>query len=498
MNETASWRCEVCGFIHTGDAPPDICPVCGVGSELFMAMETEPAKEAPESVSLWSCTICDHVHEGDAPPEICVVCGATRKFFEAEKQQSAVLEPDADVEKIVVLGAGIAGMTAAEQARNVAPGVAITLVSGEAGFPYLRLNLTRFLAGEVSEENLVMQEEPWFTRNRIDLIEGIATAIDRKERMIRLRDGRSLHHDRLVLANGSHPFVPPIPGVTLAGVMTFRTLQDAHEILERVGPDTHAICLGGGLLGLETAGALMKRGIRTTVLEGDSMLLPRQLAEPAGRLLRDHLESIGIDIRCGVMVKEITGNDAVRGVRLDSGEEIQADMVVLTTGVRPDTYLARQSDLTVKSGVIVDDRMTTSDPDILACGDVAEHRGVLCGIWPTAFAQGRVAGINAVGGNATYLGLPPSHRIKVLDIDLFSTGQFQPPDASYRMFEEQESGVYRRLVCRDNRLVGANLYGDTDLAVEIKEAVELGKQIPELTAILDGIPGFRRFLKSGG
>lgn len=478
------WKCEVCNYIHTGETPPDVCPVCGVGQEMFTRLEAVIGEAKPAEVTAWRCTLCDYVHEGSAPPEVCPVCGAEASLFEPVKEESTAAEGAVDVEKIVVLGAGIAGMTAAEHARRTAPGVAITLVSGEAGLPYLRLNLTRFLAGEVSEDSLVMQPEAWFSEHRIDLIQGEATAIDRQARQVRLHDGRTLPYDRLVLATGAHPFVPPIPGAALASVSTVRTLEDTRALLGRAAPDAHAVCVGGGLLGLETAGALARQGMRVTVLEGHEALLPRQLAVPAGRLLKDHLESIGITVRCEVRVQEIRGKNGSCTVCLRGGEEIPADLVVLATGVRPNTGLARQYGLDVECGVVVDDRMKTSDPDVLACGDVAEHLGVVYGIWPTSHAQGIVAGINAVGGRAEFHRLPPSNTLKVLDVHLFSIGEFQPRDASYEVLEDQKEGVYRRLVFRDGRLVGANLFGNIDLAGEIKEAVEAGKRLQELGEIL--------------
>jgi len=484
MDLPVLWECEVCNYIHTGETPPEVCPVCGVGQDMFTRRESVTVEAKPAEVSAWRCTLCDYVHEGSAPPEECPVCGAEAGLFEPVKDESTAAEGAADVEKIVILGAGVAGMTAAEHARRTAPGVAITLVSGEAGLPYLRLNLTRFLAGEVSEASLVMQPEAWFSEHCIDLIPGEATAIDRQTRQVHLRDGRTLAYDRLVLATGSHAFVPPIPGAELANVRTVRTLEDTRALLGLTAQDAHAVCVGGGLLGLETAGALARQGMRVTVLEGHEALLPRQLAAVAGRLLKDHLESIGITVRCEVRVQEVRGRNGSCTVRLKSGEEIQADLVVLATGVRPNSSLARQCGLEVECGVVVDDRMKTSDPNVLACGDVAEHLGVVYGIWPTSHAQGMVAGINAVGGRADFHRLPPSNTLKVLDVHLFSIGEFQPRDASYEVQEDLKDGVYRRLVCRDGRLVGANLFGDIDLAGEIKEAVETGKRLQELGEIL--------------
>lgn len=491
---TANWKCEVCGYVHSGREPPDCCPICGAAKEVFTVMEAVRASPPPaEEVSSWRCNICGYLHSGETPPEPCPVCGAEASLFEGSNTSPAPSGGGADAGPIVIIGAGIAGMTAAEQARLAASHVPITLVSAEGGLPYFRLNLTRYLAGEVDEPDLVMHESEWFRHNRVDLIEALAEKIDRAARRVLLRGGRTLDYDRLILANGSHPFVPPIPGAELDGVMILRTLDDAKSLLEQASAKARVVCIGGGLLGLETAGALAKQGLDVTVLEGNGTLLPRQLTEEAGLRLGKHVEESGIAVRTAARVAEIVGNGAVAGVRLRDGHSIPADMVVLATGVRPNSSLARQCGLAVRTGIVVDDRMVTSDPHILACGDVAEHLGVLYGIWPASYAQGSVAGSNAAGQSALFGGFPPSNRLKVLDVNLFSIGLFQPPDASYSVFEEEEGATYRRLVLRDGRIVGANLYGDTDLAILVKDAVEQGTQIPELTGLLEGLPRFAEF-----
>jgi nitrite reductase (NADH) large subunit len=493
MAALQNWKCEVCGYIRTGKSPPSLCPICGVESSLFTKVDAFDRGQPSGSPAGWRCTICGYVHKGAAPPDVCPVCSAEKSLFEGVREKAPHGEVPAESGRIVIVGAGVAGVTAAEQARLTAPGAPITLVCGEPGLPYFRLNLTRFLAGEVGEESLVMHDAGWFDGNRIALVEGEVETIDRAACVVTLRDGRTIDYDRLVLATGSHPFVPPLPGVELDGVLTFRTLEDARDIFRRLSPGGRAVIVGGGLLGLETAGALVKRGMDVTLLEGHGVLLPRQLAEPAGRLLLHHVEAFGITVRTNVRLKEIVGEGSVRAVRLDDGGEIAADLVFFATGVRPTSSLARRCDLDVRGGVVVDDGMFTSDPRILACGDGAEHLGVLYGIWPASHTQGTVAGINAAGGAAEFRAFPPSNRLKVLDVDLFSIGFFQIPDASYELFEERSGDVYRRLVCRDGRIVGANLYGDTELAVPIKDAVEGGTQIPELTAILAAMPDFADF-----
>lgn len=483
MATAKSWKCEVCGYIHRGENPPETCPVCGVGADQFTLFEA--VAEKPQSdQKTWRCTICGYVHSGE-PPDLCPVCAAPKEHFEPVEAKPQT--PGQSGQRIVIVGAGIAGLSAAEEARITAPNAKITLLSKEQELPYYRLNLSRFLAQEIPQESLYIHTRQWFDQNRIDLAVGEVAQLERDDRRVTLRSGEHYEYDRLVLTNGSHAFVPPIPGVTREGCHTLRTLADSVTITERASSGAKCVCIGGGALGLETAGALAKKGVDVTVLEGAPWLLPRQLSQPAGTLLQKYIERLGIRVLCGVKIKELTGDEAVEAVVLEDQDAIAARVVVLATGVRPNSYLARQGGLKVKSGIIVDDNMATSDPNIFAAGDVAEHRGVLYGLWPASYAQGVVAGKNAAGGSADFLGIPPSTRLKVLDVDMFSIGQTQPQDASFQVVDHLQEETYRRLVSRDGRLVGAILYGDTSMASPITEAIESGSQIlesPELRALL--------------
>lgn len=482
-----SWKCEVCGYVHKGAQPPEFCPVCGADRDRFSELVIMAAGPTAPLAQAWRCSICDHLHSGSAPPEHCPVCSAPANLF-APEQAAEASGTRADVSRILILGAGVAGMTAAEEARKAAPGVRIQLLCREPGLPYYRLNLTRFLAGEVEEAQLAMQQAAWFRHQRIELVEGEAMAICAADKSVTLRDGRVLGYDRLVLACGAHPFVPPIAGATREGVTVLRTLSDARGIRQRLRRGMPAVCIGGGLLGLETAGALSRQGVRVTLLEGQPWLLPRQLPRRGGELLQRHVEGCGIAVRCGAQVRELAGDEQVQGVSLADGSEIAAELVVISAGVRPNSYLPRQSRLKVRTGVIVDDRMVTSDPSILAAGDIAEHRGELYGIWPAGYAQGVVAGINAVGGQGEFTGLAPSTRLKVLDIELFSIGQLQLPDASYELMELEENSAYRALVCRDSRILGAALLGDTRLAGLLTDAIRDEIPLPELPELLAQFP----------
>lgn len=490
---TKTWKCDLCGYVHNGDEAPRFCPACGADSSHFSILAIKASSPQKPAAEVWQCSICDHIAYGPAPPEFCPVCGAAAALFHpyevAETSAAA-----ADIRKVVILGAGIAGLTAAEEARRQAPGVEITLVSREKTLPYYRLNLTRFLAGEVAEEALFIQNQNWFNAQKIEYLAGEAHAIDRDVHKVTLRNGEQLDYDRLILANGAHPFIPPIPGANREGVMVLRTLEHARKMISNLYSGCRAICVGGGLLGLESAWAMQRRGADVTVLEGFGWLLPRQLPPAAAALLCSHLQNRQMTIECGVQIKEFTGDEAVRGVLLEDDREIPADLVVLATGVRPNSHLARQCGLKAQQGVVVNDQLFTSDDHILAAGDVTQHRGRVYGIWPASYAQGLVAGANAVGGAAEFSGLPMTNRIKVLDVELFSIGQIQAIDASTRLFEVQSNGSYRGLACHDGQVVGAVLYGDMQLMGPLQEAVEQGQRVQELSGLCEHFPGLQRSL----
>lgn len=483
-----TWKCEVCGYIHSGAEPPLTCPVCGTDQDCFSELEICREQTPAPQADAWQCGVCDYLHHGLQPPETCPVCSASGNLFSVRNSAESSGEGSEVVNRIVVLGGGIAGLTAAGEARRQSPRSTITLISREQSLPYYRLNLTRFLAGEVAEEELLIQSQHWFDEQAIDYITAEVTSIDRQQHLVHLRDGGRIDYDRLVVTNGAHPFIPPFPGATRAGVCVLRTVEDARSILKHLAAGIRIVCIGGGLLGLETAGALARRGAVVTVVEGFSSLLPRQLPPRAGTMLQHKLETQGLTIHCGETVKELVGDESVQGVLLESGQLLPAGLVIITAGVRPNSYLARQAGLTVQRGIVVDDRMVSSDPSILAAGDVAEHRGALYGIWPAGYAQGLVAGCNAAGGKAEFCGLAPSTRIKVLDVNLFSCGRIHPEDASTCLYEHAGDDVYRALFCRDGQLVGVVLYGDTSSAGWLKEIVESGRQLFEFPQLAGIVP----------
>jgi len=433
----------------------------------------EAAPPAQPQVDQWRCLNCGYIHEGPTPPDACPLCDAPPDMFAPYQPEAAAQSPSKAGLRVVIVGAGIAGVSAAEAVRKAAPEANIRLISKETELPYYRLNLTRYLAGEVTAGQLPLHPATWYAERRIDWLPGAELhALDLAGKRVSLRDGSQLDYDKLILTTGSHPFVPPIPGANRQNVYPLRTWGDADRILSACRKDLQCVCLGGGLLGLETAGALAQRGLQVTVIEGFGWLLPRQLNPRAGLLLEQFVKTKGIALRLNAQTQELLGDEQVRGVLLKDDATVPADLVVISTGVRPNSYLARLTGLEVKTGVIVDNTLCASHPDVFAAGDVAEHRGVVYGIWGPSQFQGTIAGMNAAGLRAEFAGAPRSNMLKVLGIDLFSIGQIALDDASYQPIEAEMDGKYAYFVFHDNYLVGSILLGDISMSAAVKNTIE--------------------------
>jgi len=293
-----------------------------------------------------------------------------------------------------------------------------------------------------------------------------------------LQDGTPLFYDRLIVATGSSPFIPPIPGSNLTNSISVRTIEDAEYVLQKTPVTHHCVCIGGGILGLEVAGSITQNGTKVTVLEGAPWLMPRQLTPQAANMLKKYLMGIGIEVRENVKVKEIVGNIFCQGITLENGETIPAELVIITAGVRPNTDLVKKAGLEVANGLVINNLMQTSDDNIFAAGDVTEHHGIVYGLWNAAQYQGKVAGLNAIGIETQFGGIPRSNVLKVLGLDLFSIGDINLTDTNCYQYEQEETDRYFYFIIRDNTIVGSIIIGDKALAMKVKQAVESQMNFP--------------------
>ncbi len=432
---------------------------------------------------VWRCLVCGYEHEGPEPPETCPVCGAGREDFEpveaaADDAPAAAAAEDAPG-RLAIVGGGIAGVSAAESARRTAPDATILLVNGEPDPPYWRMNLTRLLAGETKEDALPLHPEDWYAEQRIERVQGRATGLDLDAGRLRMEDGTDLAFDRLVLACGGRAFVPPVPGADLEGVQALRTLRDARSLLRAAEKGLRLTVVGGGILGLETAGAMARRGVTVTLLEGHPHLMPRQLPAPAGEAMADFVRGLGIDLRTGAQTERIEGVPGKLTVRLADGDRVEAARVVFAVGIRSETALAAEAGLKVQTGIVTDPFLRTSHPRAWAAGDAAERDGMLYGSWAAAQQQGRVAGMNAAGASTEFGGLPRAHTLKVLGLDMVSVGRFEPEEGD-RVIEDGGAERHRRFVFREGRMVGAVLLGETSAGAAAAKAVETGRDFGDV------------------
>ncbi len=380
----------------------------------------------------------------------------------------------------LIVGNGVAGTTAAENVRKQDKEGKITIVTDE-DFPfYWRLRLNEYLAGDITEEALAAKKAHWYGDQRIDLkLKTLIAGADPNEKVVFTEDKQRLSYDSLLIATGSHSFIPPIKGSEKEGVFALRNIQDARGISVWAKNIKDVVLIGGGLLGLEAGNALLKLGKKVTVVEFFPRLLPRQLDADGAQRLQKVMEKMGFLFRLGAKTQEISGNDQVTGVLLEGGESIPSKMVIISAGVRPNLELAEPLGLENDKGIKVDEYLRTNQTDIYAAGDVAEFRGMPYGIWPAAMEQGQIAGTNMAGGNLVYKGTTMANSLKVAGVDLASAGNIDAEnEKESRVFTDDK--VYKKIVMENNQIIGCIMLGDTKDFNKITKAMSEKKDISQV------------------
>ena len=391
--------------------------------------------------------------------------------------------------KVVIIGNGLAGTMAAKTLRELDQQVEVQVFAEEKYSYYPRPNLIEFIAGRLPLEKVFAFSEDWHVRQKIDIHLGNPVRRifpDSKE--VEVGAGGRVAYDALLIASGASSFIPPIKGAAKQGVFALRTMEDALSMLDCLKGHPRVVIIGGGLLGLEIARAIKLRGAEVEVVEVFDRLLPRQLDSQGAALLKIQIESLGIRVRLGVTTEEILGGEEVSGLRLKGGAELDAGMAVIAAGVRPNLTLPAEAGLATDKGLIVDDRLQTSVPGIFAAGDGTQHRGRVYGIIPASFDQARAAAFNILGQEKTYEGTVWANTLKVAGIYVTSVGLVTPEGEGYREIRKfsPEAGIYKKVVLRDDALIGAIWMGTKKGAAEITRAVTLRMKVDRwLNSLLD-------------
>ena len=395
-------------------------------------------------------------------------------------------------ERLVVIGNGMAGMRAVDEILKRDPlRYRITVFGAEPHVNYDRIMLSSVLAGEKEMDQIIINSLEWYGENGIRLIAGDAVvSIDRKARTVTSEGGVVEPYDKLLLATGSRPIVPPIPGLELEGVCAFRDIADVEQMIQASTRHKRAIVIGGGLLGLEAANGLLKRGMAVAVVHLMDTLMERQLDPVAGKLLQRELDERGLNFFMNGQTEEIFGDGRVQGVRLADGREVPGDLVVMAIGIRPNIDLAKKADLEINRGVVVNDDMSTSDPAIFAVGECVEHRGKTYGLVAPLYEMAKILAdhLTQEESKSFYTGSITATKLKVTGVDLFSAGNFiASEDSSELTFHDTSKQTYKKIVLRDGKIEGLVLYGEVADAPWYLDLLRKGEDVtPFKDAMLFG------------
>ena len=498
--DTPRWLCGKCRHVHVAQDPPPFCPICAAIRSKFepapdekeiaadaLVVPTEPAAAAAALPAFWTCRACSHKHDGDEAPELCPVCGGKKGDFQ-RGALAAAAAPGAKTKpagrRVVIVGGSVGGHTAAQTVRALDPAAQITLVTDEKLSFYNRLNLTRLLAEEVKRDDLFDYTEAWYKEQQVEVLtDSRVISLDPTNKTVLLQEGRELSYDACILTHGSAATLPPFYRTDLSGIYALRTLDDVDGIIASLKPGVRVAVIGGGVLGLEAAYGAKKRGATVQVFEYFPYLMPRQLDRVSGDLFLAAVAEKGIEAYVGVAVKELLGKKKkVSGLSLADGRAFDADVVIVSTGIQPNTEWVKRSGVQCQRGVLVDDRMQTSSPDVYAAGDVAEWRGQVVGLWTNAIEQAKVAATNAMGKMAFFQGFLPVTILKCVGIPLVSIGEVKEDGGAVtsRVTKDAAAGTYRRVIFRHGLPVGGILLGTSAGMGELRKLIEGGLELEKL------------------
>ncbi|PKM84303.1 MAG: pyridine nucleotide-disulfide oxidoreductase [Firmicutes bacterium HGW-Firmicutes-11] len=421
----------------------------------------------------WKCVVCGAIVPGPAPPAVCPVCGVGPEQFIEVAEYESLYRLDKE-ETFIIVGNGAAGTTACEEIRKRNALAVIELISAEDHIGYNRPMLTKGILSDIDSLNFYIKPESWYQDNNIKVtLSTWVKEVDSDNKVLYLSDGSVRKFDKLIIATGASSFVPPIAGVDKLGVFAIRSLEDVKKVQEYLAKVDTVAVIGGGILGLEAAWEISKAGKNVTIIQNTDFLMDRQLDEKGSTILRKRAEASGITVSVGIGADALSGEDSVTGVIMKDGTVIEAQMVVLSTGIRPNVEVAENAGVSINRFVQVNERMETSVKDIFAAGDCAICQGVSYGIWNQALDMGKVAGANAAGDNMVYETIVPSNAFTGMGTSLFSVGDVgKSENLKYKSveFHDEAKGTYEKLYFHNDRFCGGILIGDVSKSSRFLEA----------------------------
>ena len=377
-------------------------------------------------------------------------------------------------EKIIVIGNGIAAVTAAKAIREYDKTSEITMFGEESYYPYNRIRLSKGLVDTLEEEKILLQKKAWYEDNSISLyLNSQVVTINTENRRLMTLDGKHFSYTKLLIASGAHNFIPLVQGLDKQGVFTLRTLNDAWGITAYAKDKNTILNIGGGIQGLETAWILSQMGKQVIIAELANRLMPRQLDERASQILKKAAESCGITILTDTKVSEITGSKEVQGFGTAEKEALTCDMVIYSAGIQPNTELFKGTSIQINQGVIVNEKMETNLEGIYAAGDIAEFRGEIYGLWNIAIGHGKTAGYNIAGKKSIYEPIVPVTTLNAFNLALFSMGKIEEAAADHIILEDRtEESLYNKVYIKNNKVIGAIVIGNIKYSPLLKTAIE--------------------------
>lgn len=424
-------------------------------------------------VKKWRCTVCDELFDYDKKPAVCPVCGVGQELFELVEVEVSENSIEKEID-VVIIGGGVAAVNVADTVSTMNKKARITIISKEKYLPYYRTRLTELIDNDIPMERMEIKKQSWYDERNIKLLLGEeVTSILSGEKAITISNGEKIKYDSLVIASGARCFVPPFENKELKNVRVIRELSETYEVIETAKKCKKAVVIGGGVLGLEAAWGIKNLGVDVTVLEVMPRVLPRQLDEKGSSMLEKLIKDSGVNILTGVEIKGFSGNESVEKVVLKNGEELDAELVIISAGICPNKEFAMSSGIAVNRGIVVNEKMETSLEDVYACGDIAEFNGRIIGLWQVAMEQGKIVGANICGEERIYTEQIQPLSFEGMNTQLLSIGEIKCAADCKEVVEDYNSvrDTYKKFFLTNDVLKGAILIGDISKSVAIIKGI---------------------------